>query len=613
MPQIEKKSERSIKPLQRLKWQEITTLFIGSASVEVYEPNNDLELKNLILHFKQNKIKFIIVGNGSNIVGTDKNIYDAVIRLSGKFFREISFGREHITVGAGVSLRELAIQSAKKGFGGLAALAGIPATVGGAIRMNAGCGGVQLSSFIEEICGIDFYGNIWNASKNEISFSYRVSSLEDDKIILAAILRLYQSTPEAEEKKIEEEITRRSKQKFEGRNAGCVFLNPGNVSAGTIIEKSGCKGMREGDAMISQTHANYFVNLGNCSEEDFITLICKARKIVFEKTGILLTPELKFINPESFKRVISEPKQIKVSILKGGTSRERDISLISASYVAKALCDAGMLVSQFDIKSPEIPKEVEDSDVIFPVLHGGFGEDGTIQKKLEEKSLKFVGSGSHSSSITIDKIETKKIMISNGIPTADFEILTQAHDKQELAKIAKSLGYPIVLKAPKEGSTFGISIVEREEDLQDAIKEISSIDHRILVEKFISGREITVGILNGKAMPVIEIEYPGKTYDFDAKYTHNKGETKYHCPPLHISEQVQKKAQEYSEILFKAVGARDMLRVDFICANDDKLYALEANSIPGFTESSLLPKAAAAAGISFIELCAKLVVNALNK
>ncbi len=596
---------------KKVKWREITTLGIGNAELYLCEPDNDLELKKILLFCKEKNLNFYIVGAGSNLVGTDKKIYDFAIKLSGKFFRAISFGREHVTAGAGVLLKDLAIESAKKGFGGLSDLAGIPATLGGAIKMNASCKSTKISDFIEELCGFDLDGNIWKATKNEISFSYRTSSISDDKIILAVILSLPHSKTEKELTAIENSLKERKKIRFEGRNAGCVFMNPGSAKAGILLDKSNCKGLSIGDAIISSKHANYFINKGNCTENDFLKLISKARKIVFNKTGILLRPELKFVNKKSFEKIFSKPTSLKVAILKGGNSRERDISLVSASFVSSALKDAGFIVSEFDIKTPEIPDEAKKADIVFPVLHGGFGENGEIQKKLENLNIKFVGSSSKSCKITIDKIESKKIMLKHKIPTPDFKVITK-QNLNEIEKIAKNFGFPLVVKPPLEGSTFGITIVENMDNLRSAVEETFSYGENILIEKFISGREITVGILDGKPLPVIEIEYPGKTYDFDAKYTHTKGETKYHCPPVNISKDLQKKAQKYALKFYRAVKARDMLRVDFICSQSIP-YALEGNSIPGFTDSSLLPKAAEKDGLSFTELCAKLVIKTYKR
>ncbi|HPN84268.1 MAG TPA: UDP-N-acetylmuramate dehydrogenase [Victivallales bacterium] len=593
-------------------WSEITTLGVGGKVSIFTEPEDDIELRKILAFCKDNKLEFLIIGAGSNIVGTDATYDGVVIRLSGRTFKEVSFGRKgHVTAGAGVKLRDLAELAAQKGFGGMEELAGIPATVGGAIKMNAGAEGISIGDFLEEICGVDSDGNIWKASKNEIKFSYRKSSISDDKIIIAAILKLEQKPTTDTETKIKNVISRRTSVRFEGRNAGSAFVNPGDAKAGIILEKSACKKMSFGNAMISEKHANYFINKGSASEADFLNLMIAARKKVFESTGILLYPEVKFVNGESYEKLISSIKPIKVALLKGGSSNERNISLISAKYVAGALRDAGMKVEEIDILKPEMTDSMKKADIVFPVLHGGFGEDGEIQELLEKAKIKFVGSSSASCKLTIDKITSKKLMLEKGIPTADFEVVTK-HNRSEVAKFAKRLGLPLVIKAPKEGSTVGISILEDLEKLDETIEKTFSFGDEILLEKFIKGREITIGVLHGKALPVIEIEFPGATYDFDAKYTHAKGETKYHCPPVNVPETIQKKSQKIAELFYEASGARDMLRIDMIF-DGKELFVLEANSIPGFTDSSLLPKAAKAAGISFTELCAGLAIKAWQR
>jgi D-alanine-D-alanine ligase len=607
------KNEQGIESLSfDVPWSKLSTLGIGSKVKVLAEPEDDIELKKIIAICKEKKIKFIILGAGSNILGTDIPYDGIVIRLSAKCFQNISFGRRnHLTAGAGITLHKLAEIAAKNGFSGIAPLAGIPATLGGAIKMNAGTENISIGDFVEEICGIDHNGNIWKASKDEIGFSYRKTKLLDDKIILVAILRLEREDSTQAILQIKKSIAKRKLIKFEGRNAGCVFLNPGDAKAGQLLDKAGCKNMVSGNASISKNHANYFLNSGSATENDFVNLMIRARKKVFKNSGILLEPELKFVNPESFNRLMKKPKEPNVFVLKGGTSNEREISLISAKYVSEALRNAGMTVKEFDIRTAQITKEMKSADVVFPVLHGGFGEDGEIQKSLEKAKIKFVGSKSSSCEITVDKIKSKKIMLAKKIKTAKFAVITRKN-KNKLAKFAKKLGMPIVVKAPKEGSTVGISIVEHIKDLASTVERTFEYDDKILLEQFISGIELTVGILHGKALPVIEIEYPGKTYDFDAKYTHKKGETKYHCPPQNINEKIQIKAQKTAVKFYNATNARDMLRVDMIYKNGE-LFVLEGNSIPGFTDSSLLPKAAKTAGISFVELCARLVMKAWKR
>ncbi|OGV49197.1 MAG: hypothetical protein A2X49_04450 [Lentisphaerae bacterium GWF2_52_8] len=315
-----------------------------------------------------------------------------------------------------------------------------------------------------------------------------------------------------------------------------------------------------------------------------------------------------FANTASAKTLDSCVSKLKIAVLKGGTSSEREVSLESGAAVAKALREAGCEVVEIDIREPKISQEMRSANAVFPVLHGGFGESGELQKVLEDANLKFVGCGSEACGIIIDKLKSKKFMEKHGIPTPPYAMLT----KNERAFPSK-LKLPVVVKPPSEGSTVGISLVSTMEEWDKAIDECLKYDKTVLVEEYVEGDEITVGILLGQALPPVEIKYPGKMYDYDAKYTHAKGETFYHCPPKNVSEELQKKAGEIAVKFFEATGARDLLRVDMIVARDGKIYVLEGNNLPGFTSSSLLPKAAKTAGISFVQLCASLALSATQR
>lgn len=298
-------------------------------------------------------------------------------------------------------------------------------------------------------------------------------------------------------------------------------------------------------------------------------------------------------------------RKLKIVVLKGGTSSEREVSLISGGAVAEALRAAGHEVKEYDILKPEVTEDMRNADVVYPVLHGGFGEDGTIQKVMEDAGLKFVGCSSRACIDAMNKITAKKIMDKAGIRNpASF--ITDSAD----AQIPAGFQLPLIVKPPCEGSTFGLSLVESPDQWKPALELALKHDSKALVEEYIAGTEATVGILDGKALPLIEIRYPGKLYDYDAKYTHAQGETEYICPPRTISEKAQREAQELSLKFYNAVGARDMLRVDVIIGKDDRVWVLEGNTLPGCTPSSLLPKAAKTAGISFPEMCSTLACAA---
>jgi D-alanine-D-alanine ligase len=468
-----------------------------------------------------------------------------------------------------------------------------------------------MGMIVEDVCGFDSNGNHWKASGSEIKWDYRKTSIPEDVIILAVICKFEKVQTSSEREKIKSEFRWRRESHPSGRSAGCVFRNPTpDLSAGKLVDISGGKELSCGDAIVSDRHANFFINRGDASEKDFIDLMLKTRNAVFSSTGILLKPELRFANQESSKSVMENIKSPEIALLKGGTSSEREISLVSAGFVAAALRDAGYIVNEIDIRKPEVTPEMKKADIVFPVLHGGFGENGEIQKALEAAGISYVGCDSSACEIAIDKILSKNLMREESIPTANFAILTRNNKA-----FPANLKLPVVVKPPTEGSTVGITIVFDEKDWDAAVETAFKYSgETVLVEQFIKGTEVTVGILGEQVLPLIEIRYPGKTYDFDAKYTHQQGETRYFCPPESIPQEVQVKAQEIAMNFFRALGGRDLIRVDMIISEDDySIYVLEANNLPGFTESSLFPKAAKTAGYSFVEVCAKLAKMALAR
>ncbi len=592
-----------------VSWHEVTSLGVGSEIPVIAEPTDDLSLVHLIRFCRKQSIPLFMLGGGTNTVGMDNPYNGIVVRLCQNDFIRVRTGRKHVTVGAGIRLSDMANSCARKGFGGISGLVGIPGTLGGALRMNAGARGVAIGDFVTELCGFDAEGNPWSANGADIKWSYRSSSIPADVIITAAILQLPEADKETELQKISDELKHRRATEPRGRSAGCVFKNVSDAEpAGKLIDLAGCKGMASGKVMVSELHANYFLNTDHASEQDFVDLVCKVRRAVSEKTGFYLKPEVCFLDPASLKKVEESAVPLKVALLKGGTSSERSVSLESGGGVARALRNAGYIVDEIDVQDTRVTDEMQNADVVFPVLHGGFGENGEIQKSLEDAGLRFVGCDSRSSAIIIDKIKSKQLMEKHGIPTAPWAIVTKDN-----RQFPANLSLPVVIKAPCEGSTVGIAIAETAEEWEAGLDKCLAYSSELLVEQFINGMETTVGLLNGEPLPVIEIQVPGKIYDFDAKYTHNQGETRYLCPPENISQELQKKAQEIAVKFYQVSGARDILRVDIFVTKTGEMYVLEANSLPGFTASSLVPKAAGKAGISFEKLCVSLLQNAMKR
>jgi D-alanine-D-alanine ligase len=251
--------------------------------------------------------------------------------------------------------------------------------------------------------------------------------------------------------------------------------------------------------------------------------------------------------------------------------------------------------------------EVANAEVVFLALHGGMGEDGTIQALLDMAHVKYTGSGHLSSALAMDKDLSKKLFRAAGVQTADWLMAPASVDEVE-----KKLGLPVVVKPSKQGSTVGLSVVKKREDLDAAVKEAWRYDDEVMIEKFIAGRELTVGILGDMALPVGEIKPVHEIYDYECKYTAGMAVEEF---PAKLSPEQTQRVQAQAVAAFKSLKLRGYARIDFrLSPSDDdggegEFYCLEANTLPGMTELSLIPQGAQAAGISFPELCERIVLE----
>ena len=289
----------------------------------------------------------------------------------------------------------------------------------------------------------------------------------------------------------------------------------------------------------------------------------------------------------------------KIAVLKGGISSEREVSLRSGAAVARGLRTLGCEVTEVDVTERrfELPAGTE---AVFVVLHGTYGEDGGVQRELEAMGLPYTGSGPESCRIAFDKGLTRAACARRGIPIPEGLVFQKLPEQSPLP-------LPVVVKPTREGSSVGFTQVSAPEAWLPAARAALACHGEALVERYIPGREMTVGIVADQTLPVVEIRAPGGCYDYTAKYT--AGRTEYLCPApigLELEAALAVRAAE----TFQAVGARGFARVDFRVDPDGRPFVLELNSIPGFTETSLLPKAAAAAGIPFPELCGRILACA---
>lgn len=293
-----------------------------------------------------------------------------------------------------------------------------------------------------------------------------------------------------------------------------------------------------------------------------------------------------------------------ITVLRGGPSAEREVSLRSGAAVAQALRSLGHQVDEVD----PIPGDLQipaGTQVVFLTLHGTYGEDGTVQSELEELGLPYTGCGVSASLYAFDKILTKRRCLKAGVPSARFERFIDAS-----APWPNGWKPPVVLKPTRQGSSVGLQFVDRIEDFPSALAESLGHGGEVLMEERIVGRETTVGILDGSPLPVVEVRPKSGSYDYANKYT--AGRTEYFCP-ADFEAAVTAQIQQAALAAFHAVGGRDYARVDVMVQPDGLPVVLEVNTLPGMTETSLLPKAAAAAGIPFPQLCERMVQLALRR
>jgi D-alanine-D-alanine ligase len=295
----------------------------------------------------------------------------------------------------------------------------------------------------------------------------------------------------------------------------------------------------------------------------------------------------------------------------GGLSAEKDVSMTSGGAVMTALEGAGYNVHPIYFNGPGVIDEIRkvSPDIVFLALHGRYGEDGTIQGLLEIMGIPYTGSGVAGSALAMDKSVTKKLLKYHGIPTADFVTLWKDRFDPK-GTMAECIGYPLVVKPSTLGSTIGMSFVHEEKDLLPAIEQAFEHDREVLLEKFIEGREITAGILDGRRLPLVEIITPKGVYDYEAKYESH--DTKYVCP-AEVDEKTKKMLQDMAHDVFKLLQGHSVGRVDFRLDKDGNPYVLEMNTLPGMTSTSLLPKAAAAVGIDFAGLVETILMGALKR
>lgn len=304
----------------------------------------------------------------------------------------------------------------------------------------------------------------------------------------------------------------------------------------------------------------------------------------------------------------------RVAVLMGGPSTERAVSLNTGNAVLNALLEKGYTAVAIDLEPERLLEQLraETIDVVFNAVHGRYGEDGAIQGVLELAGIPYTGSGICASAVAIDKALCKLLFSAADIPTPRY-VLARATEPIAVVneRVTSQLKLPLVVKAATQGSSIGVYIVKTQPELIAAIKAAFKYSSCVVIEDFIHGRELTVAVMpNGKALPIIEIIPISGCYDYDSKYT--SGATEY-VVPAYIEQNLAERIQATALAVYNLVGCCGVARVDLMLANNDSYHVLEINTIPGMTATSLVPKAAAAVGISFGDLCEQLLLSVLEE
>eukprot|EP00913_Durusdinium_trenchii_P005651 g5269.t1 len=453
-----------------------------------------------------------------------------------------------VRAGGAAPLSQLISVSVKAELAGLETLAGIPGTVGGALHGNAGTKSGDVSQFVQSVKVLTGKGEQFTRSEDELTFGYRTSSI-NELVVLQAEFELQKDDPAEITRRMRKLwILKKATQPLSFQSAGCIFKNPRGMSAGAVIEQCGLKGTRIGGAEISDRHANFIITHDGVTSDDVLKLIDTARAKVEEQFGV-------------------DP--------------------------------AGTDLARYDWSG---------CDAVFIALHGSFGEDGRVQQLLEQAGVVYTGSDPHTSQTAFSKSATKERFALSGVPTLPYALIHENDDAGRIQRQAQSIGFPCVLKPDAQGSSFGVSIVRSPDELPAALTNCFQYDAFGILEPYVDGTEWTVGMLDDVALPPIRIETDRTFFDFTAKY---KEATTQYLFEFDLPTRVVAAIKTAGRRACEAIGTRGPVRADIMLDRFRQPWVLEVNTIPGLTSHSLLPKAAAEAGIAFEELCESTIAGAL--
>ena len=586
-----------------------TSWRVGGCAERFYQPENKADLIAFICSLPENETIFLM-GLGSNLLVRDGGIAGTVINTKNRLKVMQRIDNETVYIEAGVPCALVAKFCAEQGLVGAEFLAGIPGTMGGALKMNAGAFGGETWDIVTQVEVLTRRGESVTRKRDEFKVSYRHVQCNENEWFLATHLHLQIGDTQVSQQRIKALLAKRAHtQPTNQPSCGSVFKNPQGDFAARLIEATGLKGYRIGGAQVSEKHANFIINTGNASAADIELLMGYVQKQVMLKQGVNLQTEVCMVGEQLKTTHIMRPEDFGcVGVLMGGNSAERAISLKSGAAVYEALIALGVNVQAIDV-CDDILESIKTYpiDRVFNIMHGRGGEDGILQGVLNVLGLPYTGSGVLASALAMDKLRTKLCWRGANLPTPNWYVL---ENEMDLDACADALGFPMIVKPALEGSSVGISKVTSRDELTKAFQVAMECGCEVYAEAWIHGKEYTVGILQGAALPVIHVTTSSGFYDYEAKYLSNT--TQYHCP-CGLSEDEENTLQTLALKSSHVLNVEGWARVDVFIDNQGQAQLIEINTVPGMTDHSLVPMAAKQAGIDFPTLVWKILETSCRK
>ncbi len=589
-----------------------TSWRVGGCAERLYIPFDKQDLCEFIAALPHEEPVFWM-GLGSNLLVRDGGIAGTVINTKGRLKEMRLLEDRNVYVEAGVPCAHVARYCAEQGLIGAEFLAGIPGTMGGALKMNAGAFGGETWGIVKQVEMINASGLVSSRYPVDFNVSYRSVQSENQEWFLSCQLQLQSGDTATSQKKIKSLLEHRANtQPTNQPSCGSVFKNPEGDYAARLIEKAGLKGYAIGGASVSEKHANFIVNTDNASAADIEDLIYLVQKQVKEQLGVELQTEVCMVGKRMKEIQMSDAQQNpekfgRVAVLMGGMAAERPVSLRSGKAVYEALLRKGVDAIAIDVTGSAIDALAEIKvDRVFNIMHGRGGEDGVLQGVLQVMGIPYTGSGVMASALSMDKLRTKLCWQGSGLVTPQWFLLQSESD---LDACIEKLGFPVIVKPAQEGSSIGMSKANSRDELQKALQTALAYQCDVYAESWVTGKEYTVALLNGEALPVIRVETPNVFYDYEAKY--NATTTQYHCPSG-LNDEQESFLRTLATKSSKVLGVKGWARVDVFFDEDGQYQLIEINTVPGMTDHSLVPMAAKQAGIDFDDLVWRVLETSLG-